>query len=380
MPRDASGNMTLVAGNPVQSNTVISSTWANPTMSDLANELTQSLDRSGRGGMLVPFLNVDGTAGAPGITFTNEPVSGIYLFGTNDVRVSINAGDVVMFIDATAQTVGEQKPFLIWNGLAWEAPVTQSNINLSSPPPIGDVTPDTGAFTTLSASGIVTFTSGTIDGIPVGASTPDTGAFTTLSASGLVTFTSGTIDGIPVGATTPDTGSFTTLNLPTGATVDDISNDGTLASGSATALVTENAVKTYVLANINAFDASSPPPIGDVAPDTGRFTTLQLTSGATVNKVLESFAGSDTAALATQASIKAYIATQPVGFDPSSPSPIGDVTPNTIASTELTTTDLAGVGVRGVGVDATGKLVEVAAVTIPNSVLASTRLYSYFNL
>ena len=66
MPRDANGNYTLPAGNPVVSGSIITSAWANTTMSDVANALTDSLDRYGRGGMLAPFTFSDGTEGAPG--------------------------------------------------------------------------------------------------------------------------------------------------------------------------------------------------------------------------------------------------------------------------------------------------------------------------
>lgn len=49
MPRDGSGNYTLPSGNPVVTNTIISSSgWANPTLSDLASALTQSLSRDGQ--------------------------------------------------------------------------------------------------------------------------------------------------------------------------------------------------------------------------------------------------------------------------------------------------------------------------------------------
>ena len=51
MPRSASGAYTLPAGNPVLTGTVISSGgWGNPTLSDLAAEMTDSLSRSGQGG------------------------------------------------------------------------------------------------------------------------------------------------------------------------------------------------------------------------------------------------------------------------------------------------------------------------------------------
>lgn len=49
MPRDGSGNYALPSGNPVTTGTLISSSgWANPTMSDLAAALTQSLSRDGQ--------------------------------------------------------------------------------------------------------------------------------------------------------------------------------------------------------------------------------------------------------------------------------------------------------------------------------------------
>ena len=55
MSRDASGNFTLAAGNPVQAGTVITTQWANPTLSDIAAALTDSLSRTGKGGMQAPL-------------------------------------------------------------------------------------------------------------------------------------------------------------------------------------------------------------------------------------------------------------------------------------------------------------------------------------
>lgn len=48
MSRDGSGNYGLPAGNPVTTNTVISSTWANTTLSDIASALTQSISKDGQ--------------------------------------------------------------------------------------------------------------------------------------------------------------------------------------------------------------------------------------------------------------------------------------------------------------------------------------------
>jgi hypothetical protein len=78
MPRNGSGVYTLPAGNPVVSGTVIESTWANTTLNDLANEMTNSLARNGAGGMTAPFKLFDGTEAAPGLAFTLEPATGLY--------------------------------------------------------------------------------------------------------------------------------------------------------------------------------------------------------------------------------------------------------------------------------------------------------------
>jgi hypothetical protein len=55
MARDNTGTFNLPAGNPVITNTVIESVWANETMADLAAGLTDSLSRSGKGGMNAPL-------------------------------------------------------------------------------------------------------------------------------------------------------------------------------------------------------------------------------------------------------------------------------------------------------------------------------------
>lgn len=56
MPRNVSGVYSLPAGNPVVSGTDITVDWANPTMSDIAAELTASLPRSGVAPMTGPLI------------------------------------------------------------------------------------------------------------------------------------------------------------------------------------------------------------------------------------------------------------------------------------------------------------------------------------
>lgn len=78
MPRNSSGNYTLPAGNPVVPNTLIETTWANPTMSDIASSITDSLDRYGRGGMLAQLKLADGTPVQPAFAFNAESSTGLF--------------------------------------------------------------------------------------------------------------------------------------------------------------------------------------------------------------------------------------------------------------------------------------------------------------
>ena len=48
MSRNGSGTYTLPAGNPVVTGTTISSVWANSTLSDIANALTNSVAADGQ--------------------------------------------------------------------------------------------------------------------------------------------------------------------------------------------------------------------------------------------------------------------------------------------------------------------------------------------
>jgi hypothetical protein len=74
------------------------------------------------------------------------------------------------------------------------AATSAASLNLSAPNPIGSSTPNTGAFTTLSASSTVGgagFTARFAAPGAIGSTTPSTGAFTTLNASGVITASAG---------------------------------------------------------------------------------------------------------------------------------------------------------------------------------------------
>lgn len=93
MPRSSGGTYTLPAGNPVVTATIISSVWANTTLTDLSNAMTDSLSRSGQGGMTASLALADGAIGAPGLSWGTETTSGLYRAAAGDFRYSISAVD-----------------------------------------------------------------------------------------------------------------------------------------------------------------------------------------------------------------------------------------------------------------------------------------------
>src|SRR5574341_1357130 len=89
MPRNASGTYSLPAGNPVVTATTITSSWANTTLDDLKTEMTDSLDRSGKGGMLAALALVDGTAALPALAFNSESTTGAYRPAANELGLAV---------------------------------------------------------------------------------------------------------------------------------------------------------------------------------------------------------------------------------------------------------------------------------------------------
>ena len=95
MSRDTNGNYTLPAGNPVVTDTLITPAWGNGTCSDLGAEITNSLDRSARGGMLAQLKLVDGYAGLPGIAFVAETTSGLYRISAGLLGLSLIGSEIL---------------------------------------------------------------------------------------------------------------------------------------------------------------------------------------------------------------------------------------------------------------------------------------------
>lgn len=87
--RNSGGTYALPSGNPVISGTTITSTWANTTLSDIGTELTNSLDRQGRGSMSAALKLANGTVSAPALSFAAEPSTGCFRNAAGDFRCSV---------------------------------------------------------------------------------------------------------------------------------------------------------------------------------------------------------------------------------------------------------------------------------------------------
>ena len=191
---------------------------------------------------------------------------------------------------------------------------------------IGATNPTQANFTSLGATGAVTFTAntasssttsgtlvvtgglgvsgaifgGSLQGTAVGSSTASTGAFTTLASNGATTFTAntastntttgtlvvtggiglsgalfaGSINNTPIGSSTANTGAFTTLTA--NSTVDITgTTEATNNSGDTGVLRVEGGAS---IAKRVYSGGGFVGPIGNVATSTGQFTTLSATS------------------------------------------------------------------------------------------------------
>lgn len=144
MPRDSSGNCTLTGPNPYPAvtNTVISSSAFNTLFADQTAMFTDSLSRSGLGGMLAPFSLIDGTASAPGFSFTNETNSGLWRAGTGDVEMTVLGSTMTRWTSANFFQVSKD------GGSTWLTPLFTSDVNIV----LTKSTTSTGTFTTASTS------------------------------------------------------------------------------------------------------------------------------------------------------------------------------------------------------------------------------------
>jgi len=211
MSRNGSGVYTLPAGNPVVSQTVISSTWANNTMNDLASAMTDSVAADGQTPMTGP-LNMNsnkvtnlatGTNSNDGINFTqfNTPTFGGAVTCSSTLSV---AGDTTMAGNLAVNSTGQIK---LPNG---------STAQRSATPAVGSIRYNT---TLQQFEGYSTYSGQTISSIT---RVTTTATLTTASAHNLTTGTFVTVSGaVPVeyngtfSITVVDAVSFTYTMLTT---------------------------------------------------------------------------------------------------------------------------------------------------------------------
>lgn len=105
MSRNTAGTYTLPLP-PVIPGEFVEAEWANDTLDDVAQALSDSLDRFGRGGMQAPFKFLDGTLAAPGISWQNEPTSG-FSRGELGVMQAVILGAEALKITASGITAKE---------------------------------------------------------------------------------------------------------------------------------------------------------------------------------------------------------------------------------------------------------------------------------
>ena len=80
------------AGNPVVTGTTIDASWANDTVDDLGNEITNSLEKNNPV-FTAPILAASGTKSAPGIAWSTEAGMGFYRAGAAETRFAISNVD-----------------------------------------------------------------------------------------------------------------------------------------------------------------------------------------------------------------------------------------------------------------------------------------------
>jgi hypothetical protein len=197
MSRDSGGNYTLPNAAFV-SGTVISSSVMNSNFTDLSSEITNSLDRNGKGGMLARLRGVDGTSALPAYAFTSETTLGFYRSASNDLRASSNGTDIMKW-SSTAITL--YQAFTAEKG----GTITQSTANTAGLTVTGNGTAAGAVVTGGSSAGNgLTITGGAGNGVGAVIAGGSTGRGATISAGG------GNNTGVTVtGAGTGVGGAFT---------------------------------------------------------------------------------------------------------------------------------------------------------------------------
>ena len=98
MSRNPSGDYEL-PNAPVISGETIEADWANQTLADMQQALTDSLSRTGQGNMQSELLVLDGAKAAPGLAFVNEAGTGFYRPDAGDLYLAVLGVDYMRWTD-----------------------------------------------------------------------------------------------------------------------------------------------------------------------------------------------------------------------------------------------------------------------------------------
>lgn len=223
MPRNSSGVYSLPLP-PVQPNTDILSSFENTTDADIGSEITNSLDRSGRGGMLAPFKIFDGSAPAPGLSFTLEPNTGFFRKSANVIALAVGGVEVSAW-DTSGLISGAAGPVKLPDGTVGAPALT--------------FTSETNSGLYRKASGQLAYAIGGAD-------------IFTIDSTGIVLASGKTISGLPSGSAIPDPLTINTLNAST-ANVGVLTASGRItANGGVTCNGTLTGVTTLAVGNLSA--------------------------------------------------------------------------------------------------------------------------------
>lgn len=229
------------------------------------------------------------TAAGTGISVANGDRVALYCDGTNVVRATSGAvsGTTLTSTVATgtapltvaSTTVVANLNASLLNGTTWSAPGA-----------IGGTTPAAGSFTTVTASGGVSY-SGAAAPITLNGSAGTSGDVLTSAGAGATPTwqASATVAwAVPgtIGSTTPNTGAFTTLSATGGVNLSGASSPLQVNGSAGTSgyiLTSAGAGATPTWAAAGSVSWTTPGTIGSLTPNTGAFTTLSATGGMTLS-------------------------------------------------------------------------------------------------
>ncbi len=121
MPRNSVGTYTLPQA-PFVPNTTISSSAVNSDLSDIASALTSSIASNGVTPITSPIKFTSGTSAAPGITFTSDASTGVYLPGSDKIGLAAG-GDAALVMDMNRAGTGQDGSILQYGNGAIPNPV-----------------------------------------------------------------------------------------------------------------------------------------------------------------------------------------------------------------------------------------------------------------